>query len=73
MKYKLYKATDKLDGSMTKFLVRQDGFVATSFFLSGSDKSQLSLAKDCSELYFYSKPERFNDATNPILIGEFEV
>lgn len=72
MKYKVYNAVDKVGFKNRIFTVREDGKVnvSTKFW---DDNKELKTINKCCEDLFYDKPKRFNDAIDPILIGEFEV
>lgn len=70
MKYKLYRAIDGFDNTDSYFLLREDGFVAISYWNEYGQEE--NCIKNC-KIYSYSENERFNDALNPVLIAEFEV
>lgn len=71
MKYKLYRAIDKLDNTDSSFLVRPDNRVAVSSW-TFSVEEETELAKHYADKYATDSAERFKDAINPVLIAGWE-
>lgn len=66
---KLYKAVDKQDGTMSCFLMNDEGVAVSTH--CGDDMREIDDCKHCEEMFIYSSLERFNDAINPVLIAEW--
>lgn len=62
---KLYKATDKVDGCESFFLVYPDRSVAVMY------PTSIDQVKRNSDFYSISDPERIADALNPVLLAEW--
>lgn len=67
---KLYKAIDKVDGSVSAFLIYNNGEVAVSIWVF-EDVGEITSAKGLAECYLRDPAERFNDAIDPVLIAEW--
>lgn len=70
MTMKLYKAVDKLDDTMSAFLVYGNGEVSVSHW-SREDAEQVAVAKSSAGNYWRDPVKRFKDAVDPVLIAEW--
>lgn len=67
MSIKIYRAVDAADGEDSLFAVKEDTkYVAVSTY--GCDHPMLTDDYDEMLTWGYSKPGRFNDAINPVLV-----
>jgi hypothetical protein len=64
---RLYQAVDKLDGADSYWLVYPNGEVAV-LYVRGLVAEDVRYS---ARYYARSKPERFNDAINPVLVKEW--
>lgn len=68
---KLYKAVDKLDGSVSMFLLYDNGEVAVNFWGPWTNAEKRRLVCIVQDSYLREPAERFNDAIDPVLIAEW--
>lgn len=66
---KLYKAVDKQDGTMSCFLVNDQGVAVSTH--CGNDMEEIAICKRCEDIFMYMSLERFSNAINPVLIAEW--
>lgn len=66
---KLYKAVDKQDGTLSCFLMNDEGVAVSTH--CGNDMEEIAICKRCEDIFFYSSLERFNEAIDPVLIAEW--
>ena len=69
---KVYRAIDKIDGEESIFLVKENGDVNVSVCFTdwGFEVEIYAIKKALHSLPMHS-PSRFEDAIDPVLIGEF--
>ena len=69
---KVYRAVDKIDGEESIFLVKANGDVNVSKCFTDWDvEDEIYAIKKALHRLILEHPSRFEDAMNPVLIGEF--
>ena len=67
---KLYKAVDKFDGTMSCFLVNDQGVAISGH--CGKDNLEISMHKKAEDNFIYKSVEAFKErAIDPVLIAEW--
>lgn len=67
----LYKAVDRRDGVVKRWLVSDKGVARAAWFFDMDEGEQIRTSQENEDTYSYATANHFDDAINPKLIAEW--